>query len=174
MQNLTNKRYFTFALIGVWFVVVVSGLVYFQLGQLKPFDENKMLERRNWFSQFKEHVVWQNKDSAQLLIITEDNCGCTIQAKPHLSALQRFAKNQGVEVQTFKLNSQLKSVVPATPAAVLIDKNGEFVYAGPLSEGLACSQGSGFVETVISNLQAGFNSSLLIANTKGCYCINRA
>ena len=174
MQNLTNKRYFTFALIGVWFVVVVSGLVYFQLVQLKPFDENKMLERRNWFSQFKNQVLWQNKDSAQLVIITQENCGCTIQAQPHLSALQRFATNQGVEVQNFVLNNELKSVIPATPAAVLIDKNGEFVYAGPLSEGLACSQGSGFVEIVISNLQAGFNSSLLIADTKGCYCVNNA
>lgn len=173
MQNLTNKRYFIFVLIGVWLVVVVSGLVYFQLGQLKPFDEKKMLDRHNWFSQFKQQVVWQNKDKAQLLIITEDNCGCTIQAKPHLSALQRFAKNQGVEVQTIKLNSQLKSLVPATPAAVLIDKSGDFVYAGPLSEGLACAQGSGFTEMAITNLKAGFNSSLLITDTRGCYCVNQ-
>ncbi len=174
MQNLVNKRYFTFALIGVWLIFVVSGLVYFQLGQLKPFDENKMLEQKNWFSKFKHQVTWQGNDNAQLVIITEDSCGCTIQAQPHLFALQKYAQQQGIGVQTLALNTQLKSVVPATPAAVLIDKNGEFVYAGPLSEGLACSQGSGFVETVISNLQAGFNSSLLIADTKGCYCVNQA
>lgn len=174
MQNLSKSRYFTISLICIWLAFVVSALVYFQLGQLKPFDEGKMLKQQNWFSQFKNQVLWQNKDSAQLVIITQENCGCTIQAQPHLSALQRFATNQGVEVQNFVLNNELKSVVPATPAAVLIDKNGEFVYAGPLSEGLACSQGSGFVETVISNLQAGFNSSLLIADTKGCYCVNNA
>lgn len=78
-----------------------------------------MLKQQNWFSQFKNQVLWQNKDSAQLVIITQENCGCTIQAQPHLSALQRFATNQGVEVQNFVLNNELKSVIPATPAAVL-------------------------------------------------------
>lgn len=158
--------------ISLWLMFVIAALAYFQLGQLKPFDENNMLNQVNWFSQFKSQLVWQKQDTAQLVIITKDNCGCTIQAKPHLFALQGFANNQDVDVQTFKLNNQLTSVIPATPAAVLIDKNGELVYAGPLSEGLACSQGSGFVEMAINNLKAGFNSSLLITDTKGCYCVN--
>ena len=35
-------------------------------------------------------------------------------------------------------------------------------------------KGSGFVETVVTNLAAGFNSNLLITQTKGCYCVNNA
>jgi hypothetical protein len=79
-----------------------------------------------------------------------------------------------MKVVQVELTPKLKHVIPATPAAVIINKNGEFVYAGPLSEGLACAQGSGFVETAVTNLAAGFNSNLLITQTKGCYCVNNA
>nr|WP_267135577.1 DUF6436 domain-containing protein [Pseudoalteromonas sp. L21] len=64
----------------------------------------------------------------------------------------------------------LSSLIPAQPAAVLISDNQELAYAGPLSKGLACSSQNGFVELVIKNLRAGFNSQFVNSNAKGCYC----
>ncbi|ALQ10095.1 MULTISPECIES: DUF6436 domain-containing protein [Pseudoalteromonas] len=172
MPNLNKVNYWNAILIIVWFSVVITGLVYFQLGQLKTFDSAKVFMQKSWFNDFKQQIVWDNKDTASLLLVTEESCGCFTQAKPHINSLTTFAKSKGLGVVQVQLTQQLKRVVPATPAAVIIDKHGQFVYAGPLSEGLACSQGSGFVETVITNLASGFNSELLITDTKGCYCTN--
>ncbi|CAM2887689.1 DUF6436 domain-containing protein [Pseudoalteromonas distincta] len=174
MPSLNKSNTFVFSLISVWLICVVAGLIYFQLEQLKPFDNSNILLQKQWFSNFKKQLDWDDTGEPSLVLITEKNCGCTIQAKPHISSLTSFAANKAMKVVQVELTPKLKQVIPATPAAVIINKNGEFVYAGPLSEGLACAQGSGFVETVVTNLAAGFNSNLLITQTKGCYCVNNA
>ncbi|WP_350602835.1 DUF6436 domain-containing protein [Pseudoalteromonas sp. SMN1298-MNA-CIBAN-0114] len=174
MPSLNKSNTFIFSLIATWLICVVAGLVYFQLEQLKPFDSSKILLQKHWFSNFKKQLDWVDTGEPSLVLITEKNCGCTIQAKPHISSLTSFATNKGMKIVQVELTPILKHVIPATPAAVIINKAGEFVYAGPLSEGLACAQGSGFVETVVTNLAAGFNSKLLITQTKGCYCVNNA
>lgn len=174
MPSLNKSNSFVFSLITIWLVCVVAGLVYFQLEQLKPFDSSKVLLQKHWFNNFKKQLDWVDTNEASLVLITEKNCGCTIQAKPHISSLSSFATNKAMKVVQVELTPKLKLVIPATPAAVIINKNGDFVYAGPLSEGLACAQGSGFVETAVTNLAAGFNSNLLITQTKGCYCVNNA
>jgi hypothetical protein len=172
LQNSNKSNKVVIAVVTAWLFIVVTGLVYFQLGQLQPFDSSKMLMQKNWFNDFKQQLAWENKEVASLVLVTENSCGCSKQAKSHISTLKTFAELKGMDIVQISLTEQLKHVVPATPAAVIIDKHGQFVYAGPLSEGIACSQGSGFVETVITNLMAGFNSQLLIADTKGCYCVN--
>jgi len=174
LQSLNKPNSFVFLLIAAWFICVVAGLVYFQLEQLKPFDNLKVLTQKHWFGNFKKQLDWVDIGEPSLVLITEKNCGCTIQAKPHISSLTSFATNKGMKIVQVELTPKLRHVIPATPAAVIINKNGEFVYAGPLSEGLACAQGSGFVETAVTNLAAGFNSNLLITQTKGCYCVNNA
>jgi hypothetical protein len=168
----SNSPHFLKLIISLWLAFVVSGLVYFQAGQLKAFDGNQILLQKSWFADFKKQLAWDDGNAASLVLVMEPSCGCAKQAKNHISSLKKFAKNNGINIVQLPFSQNLKHVIPATPAAVIIDKNGKFVYAGPLSEGLACSQGSGFVETVITNLAAGFNSELLIADTKGCYCVS--
>ncbi|MBQ4799159.1 hypothetical protein J8L73_08445 [Pseudoalteromonas sp. MMG006] len=170
MLNLNRSNLTTYLVIAVWFISVVVGLVYFQVAQLSDFDRNKLLNEPNWFNNFKQQVKYEESKSASLVIVTDPNCGCTIQAKPHLKQLTEFSKQKGVSLILLEQSPSLKTVIPSTPAAVVLNKEGEFVYAGPLSEGLGCAQGSGFVETVITNLMAGFNNQLLLNNTKGCYC----
>lgn len=84
--------------------------------------------------------------------------------------LQALAQKHNLSVQRLVNDDALLTIVPNTPAAILLNKHGELVYAGPLSEGIACSTGSGFVELAINNLQAGFNSNLKLSQAKGCYC----
>ena len=100
MQNLSKSNYFIVGVVAAWFILVVTGLVYFQLGQLKPFDESQMLKQQNWFEQFKQQLVVSNT-VASLVIITEQNCGCTKQAQAHITTLQAFAKSKGLAVPRY-------------------------------------------------------------------------
>ena len=172
LPNLSSSTFLKF-IIFCWLGFVISGLVYFQAEQLKSFDSDKVLLQDGWFLSFKNQLGLNTQThQASLILVLEQNCGCTKQANTHIIALKRFAEEKGFNIIQHPYSAKLKHVIPATPAAIIMDKHGEFVYAGPLSEGLACSQGSGFVETAINNLVAGFNSGLLVADTKGCYCKN--
>ncbi|KTF09916.1 DUF6436 domain-containing protein [Pseudoalteromonas sp. H103] len=170
MLNSNKSQLVNYVLIAAWFVSIVIGLVYFQMTQLTDFDTNKLLNEPQWFYKFKQQIKYENNQHASLVIVTDPNCGCTLQAKTHLKQLTDFSNQKGVQVINLEQSKSLQAVIPSTPAAVVLDKKGEFVYAGPISEGLGCAQGSGFVETVITNLMAGFNNELLLNNTKGCYC----
>ena len=173
LLNLSSPHFLKFIILA-WLGFVISGLVYFQVGQLKSFDSDRILLQDGWFLSFKKQLGLNTQiHEASLVLVIEQNCGCAKQAKAHITALKRFADEKGFNIIEHPYSAELHHVIPATPAAVIMDKNGEFVYAGPLSEGLACSQGSGFVETAMTNLVAGFNSKLLVADTKGCYCKNR-
>ncbi|WP_082653612.1 DUF6436 domain-containing protein [Pseudoalteromonas sp. H71] len=172
LPNLSSSTFLKFIIL-TWLGFVISGLVYFQAEQSKPFDSDKVLLQDGWFLSFKNQPGLNTQThQASLILVLEQSCGCTKQAKSHITALKRVAEEKGFNIIQHPCSAKLKHVIPATPAAIIMDKHGEFVYAGPLSEGLACSQGSGFVETAINNLVAGFNSGLLVADTKGCYCIN--
>lgn len=173
MRSLNNKQCVIIAVVTVWLALTVTGLVYFQLGQLSPFDPNKVLNKPGWFNNFKQLIEHPQNKLATLIVVTDPDCGCTKQAEPHLKQLVRFSSEHNIAVIKIEQSQTLQTLVPATPAAVVLDEEGKFVYAGPLSEGLGCAQGSGFVETVITNLVAGFNSKLLLNDTKGCYCTDK-
>ncbi|KPW02296.1 DUF6436 domain-containing protein [Pseudoalteromonas sp. P1-11] len=170
MLNLSNSHIKTSAVIALWLVLTVSGLVYYQYNQLRVFDSYGVLEQPGWFTQFKQHIGFTAAKHNSLIIVTDPDCGCTKQAQPHLKQLAAFSKAQNITLINIEQTASLQILLPATPAAVVINDKGDFVYAGPLSQGLGCAQGSGFVETVINNLVAGFNSELLLNKTSGCYC----
>ena len=99
MPSLNKSNTFVFSLITIWLVCVVAGLVYFQLEQLKPFDSSKVLLQKHWFNNFKKQLDWVDTNEASLVLITEKNCGCTIQAKPHISSLSSFAANKAMKLK---------------------------------------------------------------------------
>lgn len=149
---------------------VVAMLAYFQLSSIQEFDPNKQLHQSQWLAKFKLQTDWKISEQSRLTIIVDEDCGCTLRAEDHIQQLAALAGEENLLLQHLASNEMLSAVVPNTPAAVLLSKQGELVYAGPLSEGIACSTGSGFVEAAITNLQKGFNSQLKITDSKGCYC----
>jgi len=153
-----------------WVIFVIAMLAYFQLAAIKEFDPNQQLHQPQWLTEFKLQIDWQHTEHGKLIIIVDENCGCTLRANTHIAQLQTLAQKHNLSVERLANNDALLTVVPNTPAAVLLNEHGGLVYAGPLSEGIACSTGSGFVELAINNLQAGFNSNLKLSEAKGCYC----
>ena len=153
-----------------WVIFVIAMLAYFQLSAIKEFDPKRQLHQPQWLTEFKLQTDWQRTGQGRLIIVIDVNCGCTLRANAHITQLQALAQKHNLSVQRLVNDDALLTIVPNTPAAILLNKHGELVYAGPLSEGIACSTGSGFVELAINNLQAGFNSNLKLSQAKGCYC----
>lgn len=146
-------------------------MFYFQSKQLVLFDSQAIMSQPSWFD--KVSIAIDNSATVTkplLVIIKDDACICSIRANKHITDLTQYAESHQLAVKEVTISKELRAIIPATPMAVLVNKNKELVYAGPLSEGLACSSGSGFVELAINNLQAGFNTNLKLSQAKGCYC----
>lgn len=170
LLNLNNAQLRVYLLVLIWLVAVVSGLVYFQLSMIKVFDPNNELAHPNWSEQFKKQIKWSPSESPKLIIVTNDTCGCSKRAFSHVKQLQALAAVNTYDVRIINQSSAATQLLPNVPGAVLLDKSGELVYVGPLSQGIACSASNGFVELAIDNLVAGFNSKLIVSDSQGCYC----
>lgn len=170
MQNSSNKNLKLYAIIFIWFISVVTGLVYFQLSSISTFDPKQKMLSSDWFDSFKTHSDWQHSSDATLTIVIDSECGCSKRSSEHVKQLASLADTYDVKVTVLDAAKMSKELLPNVPGAVLIDSVGSLAYAGPLSEGVACSSSSGFVELVMNNLQAGFNSNLTVTQAQGCYC----
>lgn len=154
----------------VWVASVVLALVFAYSQQASTFDPDKKLAAANWLPTFQQSMELGINNIDTLYIIDENTCVCSARSQPHISSLSSYAAEQGVEVIKLKPKSAVAAILPAQPAAVLVSENQQLVYAGPLSKGLACSSQNGFVELVIANLRAGFNSQFINSDAEGCYC----
>ena len=154
----------------VWVASVVLALVFAYSQQSSTFDPDKKLAAANWLPTFQQSMELGINNVDTLYIIDENTCVCSARSQPHISSLSSYAAEQGVKVIKLKPKSAAAAILPAQPAAVLVSENQQLVYAGPLSKGPACSSQNGFVELVIANLRAGFNSQFINSDAEGCYC----
>lgn len=154
----------------LWVIIVVATLVFAYTQQTDTFDPDNTLSQPNWLSLFQNTVGLNAVEGDTLYIVDENTCVCSARSQAHIQSLTDYAIEQGVKVVKLAPSTALSSLIPAQPAAVLISANQELAYAGPLSKGLACSSQNGFVELVIKNLRAGFNSQFVNSNAEGCYC----
>ena len=87
LLNLSNDHLLKFTILA-WLGFVISGLVYFQVGQLKSFDSDRVLLQEGWFLSFKKQLGLNTQiHEASLVLVIEQNCGCAKQAKAHITAL---------------------------------------------------------------------------------------
>lgn len=128
------------------------------------------MTQSKWSEQFKRNIKWLSSENPKLIIVIDGTCGCSKRAFSHIKQLQKYVARNSYDVQIINQSSTATHLLPNTPGAVLLDASGNLVYAGPLSQGLACSASTGFVELAIDNLAAGFNSNLVVTDSKGCYC----
>ena len=154
----------------VWVASVVLALVFAYSQQASTFDPDKKLAAANWLPTFQQSMELGINNVDTLYIIDENTCVCSARSQPHISSLSSYASEQGIKVVKLKPTPAVAAILPAQPAAVLVSENQQLVYAGPLSKGLACSSQNGFVELVIANLRAGFNSQFINSDAEGCYC----
>ena len=173
-SNRSVKPYH-YLILGGWLTFVLVAAVYFIRIRLVPFDPNKKLKGIeselivNQISQIESLV--NKKLSNTIIHFTSTGCHCTQFSETHKKTINNSAESDGFNIINVRLDPKhLNSIIPSTPAVLLVDKLGGLLYFGPYSQGLACSESNGLIEIVLNNYQKGFSSKLIMNEAEGCYC----
>jgi len=166
---------FHYLVLGAWLILVALAAVYFIRLRLVPFDPGQKLqgiESEQFITEIKRFTRLDNaKFSNTVIHFTAPNCHCTQFGEVHKKAINASATLQGFNIVNVQLDpADLNTIIPSTPAVLLVDKLGQLLYFGPYSQGLACSQSNGFIETALNNYKIGRSTKLILSETQGCYC----
>ena len=158
----------------LWLIFTLIAAIYFIQNRLAQFDPELNLNgnsRYSLISQIRELELLKETDLSNTIIhFTSNDCSCTQYSVDHKLSIDKIAKRDGFKVININLSQDLHTIIPSTPAILIVDKQQELLYFGPYSVGLACSESNGYVETVLKNYAKGYHSNLIISDVKGCYC----
>lgn len=172
-QKNNKVRRYQYIVFVVWLAFIILAAKYFVYDRLVDFDpHNKLSGSPNTIiSQINAELSLNNKPLKNTIIhFTSDNCACSSYSTDHKNIINRQATDHNFSVMNVELTKQQNSIIPSTPAILILDDKGELVYLGPYAEGLDCSVSNSIVDVVLKNYSRGFNSNLVINNAKGCYC----
>jgi len=157
----------------LWLVLTVVAASYFISERLVAFDPQKKLADINQQA-LVEHILadinLSSPLSNTLINFISPHCQCNQISFEHLTDVKNTASLNNMSVIDISLPKNFTGLIPSTPAALVLDENGELIYFGPYSEGLSCGKGEGIIDMVLSNYKKGFNAQLIMANSEGCYC----
>ena len=170
-KKITRYHYTVFVL---WLGLTFTAATYFITGRLMPFDPKMKLSEYDSsavIQQVREIAALKNVDLSKAIIhFTSNDCSCTQYSEEHKLAINKQAKSDGFDIININLPADLLTIIPSTPAILIVGGLEQLLYFGPYSAGLACSQSNGYVEAVLQNYAQGYNSDLVISDVKGCYC----
>lgn len=169
-----NRKGFQYTLFICWILGTLIAAVYFVNARLVPFDPNKTLlnvDSHELLAKIKDTELLKGYNLKNTLVhITSSNCDCSSYSNEHKISINKQAAIDGFNVLDINIATNVKEVFPSTPAALITDEEGQLIYFGPYSEGLACASSNGLIELVMNNYKKGFNSRLIFSESKGCYC----
>lgn len=171
MPTSSNKTpsYF-YWIVGIWLVWVVIGFIYLVSQRLVEFDPNQQLltaTPQEIVAQFAN----QTGSGQRIYHLIDQECHCTSLLTDHRQQINKIAKKDGFEIIDVDINrNEIATLVPATPAIVIVDNNDELLYVGPYATGLDCSADNSLIDVVLDNYRQGFSAPTIINDAKGCYC----
>jgi hypothetical protein len=170
-KTLGLRHYIVFV---CWLIGTIVAAAYFISGRLQPFDPELKLSTKNSIAlleQLNEIDQLKGVDVNNTIIhFTSDDCSCTQFSHDHKQSINLQADIDGFKVINVNLPDHVASLIPSTPAILIIGQEKTLLYFGPYSIGLACTQSNGYVETVLQNYAKGYAASLIINDASGCYC----
>ncbi|BCE01857.1 DUF6436 domain-containing protein [Marinicellulosiphila megalodicopiae] len=161
-------------------LIVSANFLLEKYSLVKPFasDEtiNTLLANQ---AQTKQSFSGISQSSRTLIHINQPWCICNSFTSSHVLNLDKLATAQSIKTINVELGElsadqqskdwqNLLSLIPSTPATVLLNDSGNIEYIGPYSSGLTCNSGNSFIEQFLKQEQ----SDKTIANwiSTGCYC----
>lgn len=158
----------------IWLVFTMLAAIYFISGRLVDFDPEQKLSGKNsafLMQELREIEQLKNINLSDTIIhFTSPNCSCSQYSEDHKRTINKQAAQEGFNVINVNLPVHLSTLIPSTPAILIVSKTQQLLYLGPYSIGLACSQSNGYVETVLQNYAKGYDTDLIINDAEGCYC----
>ena len=175
-MHASNKKItlFHYVIFVLWLTFTLAAAIYFISGRLVKFDpEGKLSGKSSPFVMQELRKIEQLKNvnlSDTIIHFTSADCSCTQYSEEHKSAINKQAGQDGFNVINVSLPAHLSSIIPSTPAILIVSNTQKLLYLGPYSIGLACTQSNGYVETVLQNYAKGYSTNLILNEAKGCYC----
>ncbi|MCQ8879488.1 DUF6436 domain-containing protein [Pseudoalteromonas shioyasakiensis] len=174
MQTSHKAKYTHYMVFAVWLVFTLIAGVSFIQSRLVAFDPTDKLLYANGESLINDISALPQLSEEHinnvLIHFTSEGCECAQYSDRHKKDITDAAKEDGFTVLNIHLPKGTQSIIPSTPATLIVGQSSELLYFGPYSTGLACSESNGFVELVLNNYRNGFKSDLIVGDTTGCYC----
>ena len=170
MHVLNNKITKTqFSIVFIWLSLTVAGFAYFIDSRLVSFNvDNKLsgLAHQELASSLKQYI--EPTANNTVLHFYQTDCECQQFSEGHIQDINNIANDNNFSIKNIDIKDHL--LVPATPSVAILNNRGDVVYFGPYGEGLACSQTSGYAQTILNNFLKGYAANLIIRDAQGCYC----
>ncbi|TMM45387.1 DUF6436 domain-containing protein [Colwellia ponticola] len=175
---------FQLVLLVVWLSFTVLAFSYFIQGRLVNFDADHKLrdiehqELAPHLISFIEAAIPNIADgendvvdhsiSNTIIHFSQPNCDCQQYSEAHIKDINQLALNHNFAIKRVVMTKD--NLIPATPSVAIIDNSGDVIYFGPYGQGIACSQTSGYAQTMLNNYVQGYSANIVIKEAKGCYC----
>ena len=160
------------AIVLIWISFTVAAFSYAISEKLVEFDLNNKLTGIEYQQLATVLSPYLNSNFSQagntVLHFSKPGCNCQQVSEQHIQEINTIASNNSFNIVNVELNNH--PVIPSTPSIAIVDNSGSVIYYGPYGQGLACSQTSGYAQTILNNFIKGFSANLVIKKAKGCYC----
>lgn len=157
-----------------WLISTVTAGIYFVQARLIWFDPQGVLNEVTsdaLIALLAEQPELNTQDLSNSLVhFISEPCQCSLLSENHKAELTRKAEQLGLKVLTVRIGSEFKSIIPSTPAALIVGEHRQLVYFGPYSVGLACASENSLINNTLQNFELGFNSQLIENQARGCFC----
>lgn len=175
-----NKRVITkfqLSLLIIWLSFTFFAFSYFIQGKLISFDaENKLMniEHKELAPHLTSLIDEAKGDSVNgsientIIHFSKPNCDCQQYSTAHIQDINKLAIDNNFTIKKVVINKH--NIIPSTPSVAIIDNTGDVIYFGPYGQGIACSQTSGYAQTMLNNYVQGYSANVVIKQAKGCYC----
>lgn len=161
-----------------WLAAVLAGLWQFTQASLVEFDPELRL------------LSWQQNPQAQkavarlksslptatqgvLVHVGARGCRCDAVAATHRNRVAGQAQQLGITNHFTSIEQQpyLAELLPAVPATLLFDQNGQLVYLGPYASGVNCSAKQGMLDPWLPPAKWRIlPQAAIVTDAQGCYC----
>lgn len=160
------------AILIAWLGFTLLAFGYFITDKLVSFDSNEKLKNVDYqkLSTFLApySLPIEGNKKQTVLHFSTPTCNCQKYSDEHIQEINELAAKHDFTIKN--INIEKHDIIPSTPSIALIDKSGEIIYFGPYGQGLACSQTTGYAQTILNNFIKGYNENIVIKEAKGCYC----
>ncbi|MBF7073788.1 hypothetical protein ISG33_10300 [Glaciecola sp. MH2013] len=180
----------------LWGAFALIAVKWVGSSKFVDFDPNLKLSSAIMSLSFETDIVQYlpqlpSNSKGHVYHIVQGACFCETLSEGHKSALNTWADANGLTQQSLNINEfdELKTLIPSTPAVIVVTASKELVYLGPYSEGYGCFENVGLVDAKIQpvfDTQARLESSTtntaqdsynfpkrrsqIQSEARGCYC----
>ncbi len=169
-----RRHFLALALMVAWLLTCISVFWWFQFRHISTIDDYWVTFSGDLFTNTE---INPSHGKALVVHFVDPECPCSRFSFSHIEKMEaRFEDDvEFINFSSIPADDKRKETlstlsIPAGPSVAIWAEDGKLAYFGPYSGGSVCGQGTDFVSTTLSSLDAGFNPRWINQEAVGCYC----